>query len=424
MEAHSVIRIEKHPTLKKLPGFDVERIRKDFPALHQRVHGKSLVYLDNAATSHKPGVVLDAIAKFYSRDNSNIHRGIHELSARATQSYEAARARLQCFINAAETREIIFTSGTTESINLVANTFGRKFVKEGDEILITEMEHHSNIVPWQILAEEKGAKLIVAPINDDGEIMMDRFESLISLRTKLVSICHVSNALGTINPVAEIIKIAHAHGVPVLIDGAQGAPHLKIDVRKLDADFYAFSGHKMFGPTGVGVLYGKASLLEEMPPYKSGGNMISSVTFEKTIFNSIPYKFEAGTPNIAGVLGMSAGVEYFCKLNLKNVELYEQELISYATQSLQDIPGVKIIGNAKNKTSVISFVMDDVHPHDIGTILDREGVAIRAGHHCAQPLMRRFGIPATARASFAFYNTFAEVDALVAAIYKVKEVFG
>ncbi len=404
-------------------GFNVEKIREDFPILKQKVNGKPLVYFDNAATSQKPKVVLDTLSHYYSQDNSNVHRGVHELSQRATKAYEDVRVKIQHFLNARESREIIFTRGTTEAINLVAMTYGRKNVGAGDEILITAMEHHSNIVPWQILCEEKGANLRVAPINDRGELLLDEFEKLLSPRTKIVSVAHVSNALGTINPVARMIEMAHRAKVPVLLDGAQAAPHLKIDVQVLDCDFYTLSSHKLFGPTGVGVLYGKATLLEAMPPFQGGGDMISSVTFEKTLYNVIPYKFEAGTPNIADVIGLGAGIDYVNWVGLENIAAHEHDLLVYATERLSKIPGLRIIGTAREKASVISFVLDHVHPHDVGTVLDQEGIAVRTGHHCAQPVMDRFGISGTSRASMAFYNTKEEVDALVNGINKVQEVF-
>jgi cysteine desulfurase / selenocysteine lyase len=402
---------------------DVAKIREDFPVLHQKVHGKPLVYLDNAATSQKPIPVIEAEKSFYENDNSNIHRGVHELSERATKAYEATRVKVQRFLNAAESREIIFLRSTTEAVNLVAQTYGRKNVGPGDEILITAMEHHSNIVPWQMLCEEKGSKLRVAPFNDRGELILEEFAKLLGPRTKIVSVAHVSNALGTINPVDKIIRLAHAQNTPVMVDGAQAAPHREVDVRKLDCDFYAFSGHKVFGPTGIGVLYGKAKLLEAMPPYQGGGDMISSVTFEKTIYNVIPQKFEAGTPNIAGVVGLGAAIDYLNSMGLENIAAYEEELLDYATSAISRIPGVRIIGTAAEKASVISFVMEGIHPHDAGTVLDQEGIAVRTGHHCAQPVMQRFGVPATTRASLAFYNTKEEVDALVAGIHKVKEIF-
>src|SRR5579859_1934321 len=404
-------------------SLDVYKIREDFPILKQKVNGKPLVYLDNAATSQKPQVVLDALKHYYTVDNSNVHRGVHELSQRATKSYEDVRAKVQHFLNARESREIIYVRGTTEAINLVAMTYGRKNIDAGDEIIITAMEHHSNIVPWQLLCEEKGAILRVAPINDSGELRLDEFEKLLNPRTKFVAVAHVSNALGTVNPVRQIVELAHRSNVPVLIDGAQAAPHIKIDVQALDCDFYTLSSHKIFGPTGVGILYGKASLLETMPPYQGGGDMISSVTFEKTLYNVIPYKFEAGTPNIAGVIGLGAGIDYVNRVGLENIAAYEHELLAYATEQLTKIPGLRIIGTAKEKAAVLSFVLEGVHPHDAGTILDQEGIAVRTGHHCAQPVMNRFGIPATTRASLAFYNTKEEVDALVKGIKKVQEIF-
>jgi cysteine desulfurase/selenocysteine lyase len=405
-------------------SLDVAKIREDFPILRQKVHGKPLVYLDNAATSQKPIPVIEAERRFYENDNSNIHRGVHELSERATQAYENTRIKVQRFLNAAEAREIIFVRSTTEAINLLAQSYGRKYIAAGDEILITAMEHHSNIVPWQMLCEEKGSKLRVAPMNDRGELLLEEFSKLLGPRTKLVSAAHVSNALGTINPVEKIVQLAHAQGTPVLVDGAQAAPHREVDVRAMDCDFYAFSGHKVFGPTGIGVLYGKAKLLEAMPPYQGGGDMISSVTFERTIYNVIPQKFEAGTPNIAGVVGLGAAIDYLNAIGLDNIAAYEEELLDYATEQISKIPGVRIIGTAEHKASVISFVIEGIHPHDVGTVLDQEGIAVRTGHHCAQPVMQRFGIPATTRASLAFYNTREEINGLVAGIHKVKEVFG
>ncbi|MGH9431489.1 MAG: SufS family cysteine desulfurase [Terriglobia bacterium] len=404
-------------------GFDVLRIREDFPILRQKVHGKPLVYLDNAATSQKPRLVLEALNRFYTEDCSNIHRGVHQLSERATNAYEQARVKVQRFLNAADAREIIFVRGTTDAINLVAYTFGRQRVQGGDEILLTAMEHHSNIVPWQILCEERGARLRVAPINDAGELEMDEFEKLLSPRVKLAAIAHVSNALGTINPVKEMIALCHRRGIPVLVDGAQAAPHMKIDVRVLDADFYAISGHKMFGPTGIGALYGKAAWLESMPPFQGGGDMIRSVTFEKTTFNVLPHKFEAGTPHIAGGIGMGAAVDYIEQVGMERMAAYEHELLEYGTELLSSIPGLRLVGTAREKASVLSFVLEGIHPHDVGTILDREGIAVRTGHHCAQPVMDRFGIPATTRASLALYNTKAELDALAAGVRKVNEVF-
>jgi cysteine desulfurase/selenocysteine lyase len=381
------------------------------------------VYLDNAATSQKPHVVIDAIHRFLSTYNANVHRGVHQLSERATEAYEQARTRVQGFINAAESREIIFVRGTTEAINLVAQSYGRTRIGMGDEIVISAMEHHSNIVPWQILCEQTGAVLRVVPINDDGEMLLDEYVTLLTPRTRLVAVAHVSNALGTINPVREIIRLARRQGVPVLVDGAQAVPHLQVDVREMDCDFYAFSGHKVFGPTGIGVLYGRARLLEAMPPYQGGGDMIKSVTFAKTVYNDLPYKFEAGTPHIGGVIGLGAALDYLDGVGLDRVSAYEHELLGYATEALSALPGVRIIGTAKEKASVVSFVVDGVHAHDIGTVLDHEGIAIRAGHHCAMPVMQRFGVPATARASLAFYNTRAEVDALVRGIHKVIEMF-
>jgi cysteine desulfurase/selenocysteine lyase len=404
-------------------AFDVYKIREDFPILNQQVNGRPLVYLDNAATSQKPQVVLDALQHYYRMDNSNVHRGVHELSQRATKAYEDVRVKVQHFLNARESREIIFVRGTTEAINLVAMTYGRKNVGAGDEVIISALEHHSNIVPWQILCEEKGAVLRVIPINDAGELLLDEFEKLLSPRTKIVAVAHVSNALGTINPVGKIIEMAHKARVPVLLDGAQAAPHLKIDVQALDCDFYTLSSHKLFGPTGIGVLYGKAALLEAMPPYQGGGDMISSVTFEKTLYNVLPYKFEAGTPNIADVIGLGAGIDYVNHVGLENIGAHEHSLLIYATEQLSKIPGLRIIGTAKEKASVLSFVLEGIHPHDAGTILDQEGIAVRTGHHCAQPVMQRFGIPATTRASLAFYNTREEVDALVQGVKKVMEVF-
>ena len=405
------------------PAFDVNRIREDFPILRQKVNGKPLVYLDNAATSQKPQGVIDAVRRFYTEDCSNVHRGVHLLSARATQTYEDARVKVQRFLNAADSREIIFTRGTTEAINLVASAFGRENVKAGDEIVITAMEHHSNIVPWQILCEEKGARLRVAPINDRGELVVEEFEKLLNPRTKVVSVAHVSNVLGTINPARGMIEAAHHRNIPVLLDGAQAAPHRGVDVRELDCDFYTLSGHKMFGPTGIGVLYGKAKLLEAMPPYQGGGDMISSVTFQKTLYNTLPYKFEAGTPNIDGTIGLGAAIDYLNSIGLENVAAYEHELLEYGAEALSSISGVRLIGTAREKAAVISFVVGDIHAHDVGTVLDQEGIAVRTGHHCAQPLMDRFGVPATVRASLAFYNTKEEIDALVAGLEKVKQVF-
>ena len=405
------------------PPLDVSRIREDFPILKQLVRGKPLVYLDNAASAQKPQAVIDALSRFYSTGYANIHRGIHWLSERATEAYETARLSVQRFIGAAEANEVIFVRGTTEAINLVAQTYGRTHVQAGDEILISTMEHHSNIVPWQMLCEATGAILRVVPISDDGELLLDEYERLVTTKTRLIAIAHVSNVLGTVNPIRRIVEIAHRHQVPVLVDGAQAAPHMALDVQALDCDFYAFSGHKLFGPTGVGVLYGKASLLETMPPYQGGGHMIQSVTFEKTTYNTVPDRFEAGTPNIAGVVGLGAAIDYVSEIGLEAIAAYERELLAYAMDQLSRISGVRLIGTAKEKAGVLSFVADGVHPHDLGTILDNEGIAIRAGHHCAQPLMSRFGVPATARASLAFYNTRKEIDALTAGIHTAIEFF-
>ena len=404
-------------------ALDVAKIREDFPILKQMVNGKPLVYLDNAATSQKPQTVIDALVRYYTTENSNVHRGVHTLSQQATEDYEAARSRVRQFINAQEDQEIVFVRGTTEGINLVAQTFGRQNIGEGDEIIISTMEHHSNIVPWQILCQEKGARLRIIPINDAGELLLDEYEKLLSPRTKLVSIVHQSNALGTINPAEEIVAMAHLQGVPVLLDGAQSIAHMPIDVQKLGCDFYAFSGHKLYGPTGIGALYGKAELLESMPPYQAGGEMIRSVTFEKTLYNSLPNKFEAGTPNIAGSIGLGAAIDYVTELGMERITAYESQLLEYGTECLSKIGGLQIIGTAPRKAGVLSFIMDSAHPHDIGTILDAEGIAVRTGHHCAQPLMDRFGVPATARASLAFYNTKEEIDALVKGIDRVNEVF-
>jgi len=411
------------PARKAPAAFDVERVRADFPILRQTVFGKPLVYLDNAATAQKPRAVIDTLTRFYEVDNANIHRGLHQLSERSTAAYEETRAKVRRFLNAAEDREIVFVRGTTEAINLAASSYARPHVGRHDEVLITTMEHHSNIVPWQMLCEEKGARLRVAPINDDGELLLDEFEALLGPRTRIVSVAHVSNALGTVNPIRRIVEMAHRRNIPVLVDGAQAAPHLKIDVRDLDCDFYTLSGHKLFGPTGIGVLYGKAALLEAMPPYQGGGDMIASVTFEKTIYNRLPHKFEAGTPHIAGVIGLGAAIDYLESIDPEGRAAHEQALLEHATRRLAELPRLRIVGRAKEKTGVLSFVIEGIHPHDIGTILDREGIAIRAGHHCAQPLMDRFGVPATARASFALYNTREEVGALESGIRKVLGVF-
>jgi cysteine desulfurase/selenocysteine lyase len=404
--------------------WDVERIRKDFPILHQEVHGKPLVYLDNAATAQKPQAVIDALASYYATDNANVHRGVHRLSERATEAYEGARARIQRFLNAAQTREIIFVRGATEGINLVAQTYGRRAVGPGDEIVITALEHHSNIVPWQMLCEEKGAVLRVVPIDDAGEVDVAAYERLLDERTRVVAIAHVSNALGTIVPVKPMIDAAHRRGIPVLVDGAQAVPHLRVDVQTLDCDFYTFSGHKTYGPTGIGVLYGKTALLEQMPPFQGGGDMIKSVSFEKTVYNDLPYKFEAGTPHIAGAIGLGVALEYLEGLELDHVAAYEHELLAHGTERLARIPGLRLIGTAREKAGVLSFVVDGIHPHDVGTILDREGIAVRTGHHCAMPVMTRFEIAATTRASLAFYNTHEEIDALADALGRVREIFG
>jgi cysteine desulfurase / selenocysteine lyase len=423
MSSAANVVTERFPIRDQRTGFDVESIRADFPALAQTVHGKPLVYLDNAATTQKPRSVVHALEKFYCEDCANIHRGVHLLSERATECYECSRGKVQRFINAGDIGEVVFVRGTTEAINLVAASYGRRFIHEGDEIIISAMEHHSNIVPWQLLCEQTGARLRVIPITDAGELRLDEYAKMLGSRTKFVSIGHVSNALGTINPIKQIIDMAHACTTPVMIDGAQGAPHLKVDVQELDCDFYAFSGHKLYGPTGIGVLYGKKALLDAMPPYQGGGDMIRSVTFEKSTWNKLPYKFEAGTPNIAAGIALGAAIDYLEQVGIEAAAAHEQQLLSYATERVSAIPGVRLIGTARQKSGVLSFVMDDIHPHDIGTILDREGVAIRAGHHCAQPVMQRFGVAATARASFAMYNTRQEIDALVRGIEKVKEVF-
>ena len=403
--------------------FDVERVRQEFPILTELPYGKPLVYLDSAATSHKPQAVIDAISGFYSSDNANVHRGVHYLSERATDAYEAARVKVQGFLNAASASEIVFTRGTTEAINLVAQTYARTHLGEGDEVLITAMEHHSNIVPWQMVCEQRGARLRVAPITDAGELLLDEFERLVGPRTKLVAVTHVSNVLGTLNPIRRVCDIAHAQGARVLVDGAQAAPHLDLDVQALDCDFYALSGHKMYGPTGIGVLWGRGEVLEEMPPYQGGGDMIASVSFDKTVYNTIPYKFEAGTPNLAGAVGLGAAIDFLGGLGHEPLAAHEHDVLTYAMRALSAVPGLRLIGTAPDKASVLSFVLDGVHPHDIGTILDREGVAIRTGHHCAQPLLARLGLAATARASLACYSTRQEIDALVAGLGTVQEVF-
>jgi cysteine desulfurase/selenocysteine lyase len=417
--ARSGAGVERYPA-----AFDVERIRADFPILREKVHGKPLVYLDSANTSQKPESVIRAVDDFYRHANANIHRATHLLSERATLAYEGARRKAARFVNAPDDKSIVLTSGTTDGINLVAQTYGRTTLRPGDEVILSWLEHHSNIVPWQILCEQTGATLRVAPIDDAGDIELDAFDALLSPRTRIVAVSHVSNALGTINPVAEMIRKAHHAGAVVLVDGAQAVPHLAVDVQALDCDFYVFSSHKMFGPTGTGVLYGRKALLDAMPPYRGGGDMIASVTFEKTAYNVVPYKFEAGTPNIAGVVGLGAAIDYLAGLDRDAALVHEDHLLAYATDRLRDVPGTRVIGQARHKTGVLSFVMDGVHPHDVGTILDREGVAVRTGQHCAQPVMDRYGITATIRASLAVYNTRADVDALISGLARVREVFG
>ena len=415
-------------------AFDVERVRAQFPILARTVNGRPLAYLDNAATTQKPQAVIDAVSRYYAQTNANIHRGVHQLSARATEAYEESRRKVQRFVRAARPEEIVFVRGTTEAINLLAQTYGRTHVREGDEVLITAMEHHSNIVPWQMLCEQVGAKLRVAPINDDGEVIFEEYVRLLGPRTKLVGMVHVSNALGTINadgmvempnvnPVREMIAAAHERGIPVLLDGAQAVPHLSVDVCSLDCDFFAFSGHKMFGPTGIGVLYAKFDVLDRLGPYQGGGDMIKSVTFEKTLYNDLPYRFEAGTPNIAGAIGLGAAIDFLTGIGLDRIAAYERDLLAYATGALTSIEGVRLIGTAGHKASVLSFTLGDVHAHDVGTILDQHGVAVRTGHHCAQPVMDHFGVPATTRASLALYNTRADIDALVEGIGHVVKVF-
>ncbi|MEO6824882.1 MAG: cysteine desulfurase [Nitrosospira sp.] len=401
----------------------VEHVRADFPILKLQVEGKPLVYLDNAASSQMPQLVIDRLVRYQTTQHANINRGVHYLSETATAEYEESRRKLQRFINAREDREVIFTSGTTDAINLVMHGYGRKFIGAGDEIILTTLEHHSNIVPWQMLAEEKGARIRVVPINDAGELLVDEYEKLFNERTKFVGVMHVSNALGTVNPIKPMIAFAHARGIPVLIDGAQAAPHMNVDVQDLDCDFYTFSGHKLCGPTGIGILYGKAEMLERMQPFKGGGDMILSVTFEKTIYNTIPHKFEAGTPPIAAAIGLGAAVDYLLAIGMDAIASHETELLNYATEQLNGLPGVRIIGTAPAKIAVLSFVIEGVHPHDIGTLLNQEGIAVRTGHHCVQPVMLRLKVPATTRASFAFYNTMAEVDALIAGLRTVQKIF-
>lgn len=403
--------------------FNVEEVRKDFPALHQEVYGKPLVYFDNAATSQKPGQVIERLENYYKLHNSNVHRGVHFLSQTATDEYEGARKTIQKFINAAHEHEVIYTRGTTEGINLVASSFGRKFIQEGDEIIISHLEHHSNIVPWQLIAEERGAIVKVIPINEKGEMSVEDLKGLITDKTRIIATLHVSNSLGSINPVEEIIQLAHAHDIPVLLDGAQAVPHMQVDVQALDCDFYVFSGHKMFGPTGTGILYGKEKWLETMPPYMGGGDMIKVVRMDKTTFNDLPHKFEAGTPHISGGIGLEEAIKYIWKVGYDNISRHEHELLEYGTEVLSAIDGLRIVGTAENKASVISFLVGDIHPYDLGTILDRLGIAIRTGHHCTQPIMDQFQIPGTMRASFAFYNTKEEIDRLAEAIQKGRKMF-
>jgi cysteine desulfurase/selenocysteine lyase len=407
----------------RVPALDVAALRRDFPVLAERVNGKPLVYLDNAATTQKPQSVLDTLEHYYAHDNANVHRGVHTLSQRATDEYEAARARIARFIGGVSTQEVIYTSGTTAGINLVAQSYARPLLREGDDVVISAMEHHSNIVPWQLVCLQTGAKLKVVPVNDAGELEMDEYERLLGPRTRIVAMTHVSNALGTITPIERIVRLAHDAGAMVLVDGAQAIAHVGVDVRAIDADFYAFSGHKIFGPTGTGVLYGKAAILDAMPPYQGGGDMIRSVTFEKTEYNELPYKFEAGTPNIAGAIGLGAAIEYVERVGIGAIAAYEDELLAYATKRAAEVPGMRVIGTARQKAAILSFMLDGVHAHDVGTILDHQGVAIRAGHHCAMPIMERFGVSGTARASFALYNTLPEVDALYDGIARVQRLF-
>jgi cysteine desulfurase/selenocysteine lyase len=413
---------EPRSSSRTYTSFDVHTIRRDFPILHQNVNGRPLVWLDNAATSQKPRQVIDALAHFYAHDNSNVHRGAHTLAARSTEAYEGAREKVQRFLGAASAREIIFVRGTTEGINLVAQTYGRKFIGSGDEIVLTTLEHHSNIVPWQFLAQEKGAMLRVAPIDDHGDVVLEEYERLLGPRTRLVAISQVSNALGTILPVAQMAEMAHRHGALVLVDGAQAVPHFRVNVQAMNADFYVFSGHKLFGPTGIGVLYGKLNLLENMPPWQGGGSMIDIVTFEATTYNEVPYKFEAGTGHIAGAAGLGAAIDYLDRIDFEAASLYEESLMAYATEAMAAIPGLRQIGTARHKAGVLSFVLDGADPQEVGKFLDQEGIAVRAGHHCAQPTMRRYGVTGTVRPSLAFYNTCEEIDSLVAAILKYKKI--
>jgi cysteine desulfurase/selenocysteine lyase len=406
-----------------MSGFDVQRVRADFPILRQEVRGRPLVYLDSAATSQKPQAVIDAIVRFYQHDNANVHRGVHVLSERATEAYEGARETVRRFINARDAKEIIFVRGTTEAINLVAQTYGRKHLGPGDEVLITHIEHHANIVPWRMLCEQTGASLKVIPVDERGELKLDAADALMTERTRILAVTHVSNALGTVNPVKELTRRAHAKGIPVLVDGAQAVTHFPVDVQDLGCDFYAFSGHKMFGPTGIGVLYGRLERLEPLPPYQGGGDMILSVTMEKVTYNRVPHRFEAGTPDLAGAVGLAAAMRYLEDLGMASVAAHDQELLAYATKALESVPGLRLVGTAREKSAVLSFMLADIHPHDVGTILDREGICIRTGHHCAQPVMQHFKVPATSRASLALYNTTEDVDALVRGLHKVLEVF-
>ncbi|MFY2557003.1 SufS family cysteine desulfurase [Corallococcus terminator] len=406
-----------------MSSFDVQRVREDFPLLRQEVRGRPLVYLDSAATAQKPQAVIDAIVRFYQHDNANVHRGVHILSERATEAYEGARETVRGFLNARDAREIVFVRGTTEAINLVAQTYGRKHVGPGDEILITQMEHHANIVPWRMLCEQTGATLRVIPVDDRGELVLDAVDALLTEKTRILAVTHVSNALGTVNPVKELTRRAHAKGIPVLVDGAQSVTHFPVDVQDLGCDFYALSGHKLFGPTGIGVLYGRMERLEPMPPYQGGGDMILSVTMEKITYNRVPHRFEAGTPNLEGAVGLAAAIRYLQALGLDAIAEHDRALMAYATQALEAVPGLRMVGTAREKAGVLSFTLEDIHPHDVGTILDREGICIRTGHHCAQPVMQHFKLPATARASLALYNTPEDVDALVRGLHKVREVF-
>jgi cysteine desulfurase/selenocysteine lyase len=406
-----------------MSGFDVERVRADFPILRQEVRGRPLVYLDSAATGQKPQAVIDAIVRFYQHDNANVHRGVHVLSERATEAYESARETVRRFINARDAKEIIFLRGTTEAVNLVAQTYGRKHIGPGDEIVITHLEHHANIVPWRMLCEQTGAKLRVIPVDERGELVMDAVDGMLTERTRILAVSHVSNALGTVTPVKELTRRAHAKGIPVLVDGAQAVTHFPVDVQDIGCDFYAFSGHKMFGPTGIGVLYGRMERLEPLPPYQGGGDMILSVTMEKITYNRVPHRFEAGTPDLAGAVGLAAAIRYLEALGMANVAAHDQALMAYGTQALESVPGLRLVGTAREKTGVLSFLLDDIHPHDVGTILDREGICIRTGHHCAQPVMQFFKVPATSRASLALYNTREDVDALVRGLHKVREMF-